>query len=74
MWSEAGDGWGGGWPVADTLLERHLLWYGGMVTAESQYDKMSEFPAECQRLFGHLLCAVQLSGLSETHGKSTCTH
>lgn len=45
-----------------------------MGTAESRYDKISDFHTECQGLFGHLLCAVQLSGLSGTHGKSTCTH
>lgn len=45
-----------------------------MGTAESRYDKISDFHKECQGLFGHLLCAAQLSGLSETHGKSTCTH
>lgn len=45
-----------------------------MGTAESRYDKMSDFHTECQGLFGHLLCAVQLSGLPGTHGKSTCTY
>lgn len=45
-----------------------------MGTAESRYDKISDFHTECQRLFGHLPCCVQLSGLSEAHGKSTCTH
>lgn len=38
-----------------------------MGTAESRYDKISDFHTECQGLFGHLLCAVQLSGLSQTH-------
>lgn len=73
VWSKQGDGWGGGWLVADTPLERPFFGME-MVTAESRYDKISDFPAECQRLFGHLLCAAQLSSLSETHGESTCAH
>lgn len=66
MWSKQGDGWGGGWLIADKVLERPFF---GMeiVTAESRYDKISDFPAECQRLFGHLLCAVQLSGPPPKH-------
>lgn len=59
--------------MADRALERPLFGME-MGTAESRYDKISDFHTECQGLFGHLPCAVQLSGLPQTHGKSTCTH
>ena len=73
MWTELGNGWVSGWLVADREVERP---YFGMEmgTAERGYDKISDFHADSQGLFGHLLRVVLLPGLPETHGKSTCTH
>lgn len=45
-----GQSWGSGWPVADTALERPVFGME-MGTAESRYDKISDFQTECQGLF-----------------------